>query len=63
QDRLPKRATAETGGETEWKSRRQMQHEWYEGHSELDWRDRQRAEMYGMDVDTYISNVLENDKD
>uniref|UniRef100_UPI0013588605 hypothetical protein n=1 Tax=Agromyces humi TaxID=1766800 RepID=UPI0013588605 len=42
QDRLPKRATAETGGETEWKSRRQMQHEWYEGHSELDWRDRQR---------------------
>lgn len=45
------------------KSRRQMQHEWYEDHSELDWRDRERAEMYGMDVNTYINNVLENDKD
>jgi len=47
----------------EVKSRRQAQHEWYEGHSELDWRDRERAEMYGLDVDTYISNVLENDRD
>ncbi|ODT25984.1 MAG: hypothetical protein ABS64_00405 [Microbacterium sp. SCN 69-37] len=45
------------------KSLRQLQHEWYEGHSELDWRDRERAEMYGIDVDTYINNVLENDKD
>jgi hypothetical protein len=35
-----------------------MQHEWYEDHSELDWRDRGRAEM-----DTYISNMLENDRD
>jgi hypothetical protein len=45
------------------KSTRQAQHEWYRGHSELDWRDRQRAETYGMDIDTYINNVLENDKD
>lgn len=46
-----------------WKSKRQMQHEWYEGHSELGWRDREIGELYGIDVDTYISNVLENDKD
>jgi len=42
---------------------RQAQHQWYKDHSELNWRDRERAEMYGMDVETYISNVLENDKD
>lgn len=45
------------------KSTRQMQHEWYGDHTELNWRDRERAEMYGMDADTYISNVLDNDKD
>lgn len=47
----------------QFKSRRQMQHEWYGDHSELDWRDRERAEMFGMDADTYVSNFLENDKD
>ncbi len=44
-------------------TRRQMQHAWYQGHNELNWRDREHAEMYGMDVDTYINNVLEHDKD
>lgn len=50
-------------GPSYYPSRRQMQHEWYEGHSELDWRDRERGELYGIDVETYIANVLENDKD
>ncbi len=45
------------------KSRRQMQHEWYGDHRELDWRDRTTAEVFGMDADTYVSNFLENDKD
>lgn len=44
-------------------SLRQMQSGWYGSHSELDWTDRVRGEMYGMDVDTYISNVAEHDKD
>lgn len=43
------------------KSTRQLQHEWYEGHSELNWQDREIAEMYGMDVDTYINNFKEAD--
>ncbi|MFE6966966.1 hypothetical protein ACFVAJ_17780 [Agromyces sp. NPDC057679] len=52
-----------SSGDSATKSKRQMQHEWYGSHSELNWRDRETAEMYGMDVDTYVSNVLENDKD
>lgn len=44
-------------------TRRWSQHRWYEGHSELDYRDRETAEMFGMDADTYVSNFLENDKD
>lgn len=47
----------------QYKSRRQMQHEWYGDHSELNWRHREQAEMFGMDADTYVSNFLENDKD
>lgn len=39
------------------KSRRQTQHEWYEGHSDLNWRDREIAELHDMDVDSYLSNV------
>lgn len=46
-----------------FKSRRQMQHEWYGDHSELNWRDREQAKILGMDADTYVSNVLEHDKD
>lgn len=42
---------------------RQTQHAWYQGHSELNWQDRVRAENYGMDVDSYINNVAEHDKD
>lgn len=51
------------GGSSGSGSRRQMQHEWYGGHSELNYTDRVRGEMYGMDADTYISNVAEHDKD
>lgn len=55
---------SDSGGDWETlKSRSQLQHEWYGSHSELNWRDRELAEMYGMDADTYKSNVLENDKD
>lgn len=45
------------------KSRRRMQHEWYEDHSELNWRDREQAGIFGMDADTYVNNFLEHDKD
>lgn len=45
------------------KSRRRMQHEWYEDRSELNWRDREQAKIFGMDADTYVSNFLEHDKD
>lgn len=44
-------------------SRRQMQHEWYGDNPDLGWQDRERAEMFGLDVETYRSNVLENDRD
>lgn len=57
------RLAGEGGGEASSVSRRRMQHEWYEGHSGLNYTDRTRAEMYGMDVDTYISNVAEHDRD
>lgn len=63
--RYRQRLRGPDGGEggIESTSRRQMQHEWYGDHSELNWRDRERAEMFGMDADTYVSNFLENDKD
>ncbi len=44
-------------------TKRQLDHAWYEGHTELNWRDRERAQEYGMSADEYISNVLENDRD
>lgn len=45
-------------------TRRQTWHAWYGDHSELNWQDRVRAEMHGgMDVDSYINNVAEHDKD
>lgn len=45
-------------------TRRQSWHAWYEDRSELNWQDRVRAEMHGgMDVDSYINNVAEHDKD
>lgn len=43
------------------KTLRQSQHEWYEGHSELNWQDRTTAEAYGMSVDEYINNYKERD--
>jgi hypothetical protein len=42
-------------------TRRQQQHQWYGDHRDLDWRDRERAEAWGMDADTYKSNWLEAD--
>lgn len=57
------RSDGSLGDDHTWMSTRQMQNQWYGEHSDLDWRDRTRAEMYGMDVDTYISNVLEDDSD
>lgn len=61
EERLPRELRS--GGSGYGPTQRQMQHEWYEGHSELGWQDRTRAEMYGMDVETYISNVAEYDND
>lgn len=55
--------THSTANDNSWKSQRQLQHEWYEGHTELNWRDRELAEVWGLDVETYISNVKENDKE
>ena len=42
------------------KSKRQLDHEWYGHHSELEWRDREQAQAWGMDADTYVSNWLES---
>jgi hypothetical protein len=43
-------------------TKRQSQHAWYgDNNQDLNWRDRERAEMYGMDVDTYRNNVKEAD--
>lgn len=53
-------------GDYDWddyKSKRQRDHEWYGDHSELNWRDREQAQAWGMNADTYVSNWLENDKD
>lgn len=44
-------------------SRRQMQHQWYGDHPELGRRDRELGETLGVDADTYVSNILEHDKD
>lgn len=42
-------------------TRRQKQHQWYGDNTDLDWRDREQAESWGMDADTYKSNWLESD--
>jgi hypothetical protein len=42
-------------------TRRQKQHRWYSDHRDLDWRDREQAESWGMDADTYKSNWREAD--
>jgi hypothetical protein len=44
-------------------SKRQRDHLWYGDHSELNWRDREQAQAWGMDADTYVSNWLEHDPD
>lgn len=47
----------------DYMSKRQRDHLWYGDHSELNWRDREQAQAWGMDADTYVSNWLENDRD
>jgi hypothetical protein len=59
--RIP--TTSATNGWDGPQTLRQMHHEWYGEHGELDWKDRTSAEMYGMDVETYIHNMKENDRD
>lgn len=44
-------------------SKRHRDHLWYGDHFELDWRDREQAQAWGMDADTFVSNWLEHDKD
>ncbi len=44
-------------------STRRRQHLWYGDHRELDWRDRELAEIWGMDSDEYVNNFLEHDRD
>lgn len=44
-------------------SLRQRQHAWYQDQSDLNWRDRERAESMGLDVHTYVANVLNHDPD
>jgi hypothetical protein len=50
-------------GSDDHMSKRQRDHLWYGDHSELNWRDREQAQAWGMDADTYVSNWLEHDKD
>ena len=50
-------------GNDDYASKRQRDHRWYADHSELNWRDREQAQAWGMDADTYASNWLEHDKD
>lgn len=58
----PKAAPATpAGGDGVPLTRRQEQHRWYGDHSDLTWRDREQAQAWGMDADTYKSNFLESD--
>jgi hypothetical protein len=58
------RGTHQSNGRNNYvTTERQMQHEWYGGHSELSWRDREMAQIWGMDADTYVSNLKEHDPD
>lgn len=43
-------------------SLRETQHLWYQGRSELTWRDRVIAETYGMDAATYVANFKEAER-
>lgn len=56
-------ASREGGGHGRTKTRRQIDHEWYGDHRELNWRDRVTGQSLGIDADTYVSNWLEHDKD
>lgn len=52
---------SDDGDDYRYKSKNQRDHEWYGDHSELNWRDREIGQMYGMDADTYVSNWLESE--
>lgn len=39
-------------------SRNYENHLWYGDHHDMDWRDREQAQSWGMDADTYASNYL-----
>lgn len=56
-----RRATRQSSNGSRPRSTRQMQHEWYGEHTELNFRHREQAEALGMDADTYVSNFLESD--
>ncbi|WP_141013064.1 hypothetical protein [Nocardioides sambongensis] len=62
-DRAASPVTSSDDDNDYYKSKRQLDHEWYGDHSELNWRDREQAQAWGMDADTYVSNWLEHDKD
>ena len=62
-DRVASPVTSSDDDNDYYKSKRQLDHEWYGDHSELNWRDREQAQAWGMDADTYVSNWLEHDKD
>lgn len=59
----PKQKSSSSSGNGREPSLRELQHAWYEGHNELNWRDREYAEQQGMSASEYISNVLEDDRD
>lgn len=51
------------GNDFDSRSAGKRNHDWYEGHRELNWRERERGQASGMDVNTYINNVYEHDPD
>ena len=61
--RDPKAVGRDYDDSDEYMSTRHRDHLWYGDHSELNWRDREQAQSWGMDADTYVSNWLEHDKD
>lgn len=57
---LTRPASSQSSGPS---TRRSEQRAWYGDNSHMDWRHRAQAETYGLDADTYRSNMLEHDKD
>lgn len=61
QEDTRRRAALAGGGGSGGKSTRQLNHEWYGDHSELNWRDRELGQLLGMDADTYVNNLRDSD--